>query len=385
MRTTQLEFDQPRGWSFPIDTEADLPDAQLVIVTGARQALGSPDLLPPLRERFPGASVVLCSSGADIAGDRVRDVGAVATAVQFAAARVRALQEDIRGREDSEAAGARLAARLPPSDLRHVLVFSEGLQVNGSALATGLAKALPPSVSVTGGLAGDGERFGQTVVGLDGPPAAGRVVVVGLYGHGLRIGMGSLGGWETFGSWWTVTRSDGNVVHELDGEPALTLYKRAIGAHAYALPSSGLLYPLHLEDAGDATNPQNPGIVRTLLAVDDRERTLTFAGAVPQGRRVRLMRATLDRLIDASSTAARGTLAGLRGSSPELVLLVSCIGRKLLLQRRVEEELQSARRVFGRQARFAGFYSYGELSPLTPSARCELHNQTMTITALAEA
>lgn len=385
MRTTQLEFHPHAGWSAPADADADLADAQLVLVTGDRQALGSPTLLPPLRERFPRSSIVLCSSGADIAGDRVREAGAVATAVHFAAAHVRAVQGEIRAREDSEAAGARLAAQLPPADLRHVLVFSEGLQVNGSALAAGLAGALPPTVSITGGLAGDGERFGETVVGLDAAPGAGRVVIVGLYGHGLRIGMGSLGGWETFGTWWTVTRADGNVVHEFDGEPALPVYKRAIGAHAYALPSSGLLYPLHLEGEGDHDGPAASGIVRTLLAVDHRERTLTFAGAVPQGRRVRLMRATLDRLIDASGAAATGSLSGLGGSSAQLVLLVSCIGRKLLLQRRVEEELQSARRVFGGQARFAGFYSYGELSPLTPSARCELHNQTMTVTAIAEA
>ena len=379
MRTKQLCHESNRGW---VDTEATndpLRDAQLVFVSGERTLLDGGQLLEPLHERFPEARIVAISSGGEIAGDRVLDGSAVATAIRFEHSRVHAVEESLADADESGQVARRIGRALPTLGLRHVLVFAEGLAVNGSALASGLAEVLPAGVTVSGGLAGDGERFVRTVVGLDASPQPGRVVAVGLYGDRLGIGMGSLGGWETFGPSWMVTRSSGNVLIELDGKPALPTYRQQIGPYSYALPASGLLFPIHLEGT---TGGQ--GNVRTLLSIDDERGSLTFAGDVPEGRRVRLMRASLDRLIDASGAAAQSSLAPLAHGSAEFVLLISCIGRKLLLQRRVEEEIRSARRVFGPAATFAGFYSYGELSPLTPSARCELHNQTMTITALSE-
>lgn len=378
MRATQLIFEGGQ-WAA---TAADAPsaaDAQLVLLFGDRQLLESGMPIAPLRSWFPRARIVTCSSGGDIIGDHVRDGVASATALHFESSDVVATMGELSDSRESGEVGERLASQLPAEGLRHVLVFSDGLRVNGSALADGFARGLPRGVTVTGGLAADGELFARTLVGLDGVPAEGRVVAVGLYGERLRVGMGSLGGWATFGPERTITRSMGNVLHELDGEPALAVYRRLIGSHAYGLPATGLLYPIEVRaDTG------NTSVVRTLLAVDESAGTLTFAGDVPEGRRVQLMRADLDSLIDAAGIAAQRTTSVQQGPSPQFVLLVSCIGRKLLLQRRVGEEVQSARRIFGADATFAGFYSYGELSPMTPSVRCELHNQTMTITTLSE-
>jgi hypothetical protein len=351
-----------------------------VLLFGDRLHLADENVIEPLRQRFPDAHIVSCSTGGEILGDLVLEDAVVATVLRFDATRVVPVERELHGPNESFAAGYALARELPEADLRHVLLFSEGLGVNGSALADGLAKGLPAGVTVTGGLAADGERFEKTVVGLDREPAPGRIVAVGLYGDGLRIGMGSLGGWENVGERFLVTRSEGNVLFELDGQPALTLYKKLIGAHAYGLPATGLLYPLNVV----STTPGEPGVVRTLLTVDEAAKSLTFAGDVPEGRFVQLMKANLDRLIDAAGGAASRSVESLEGSAPDFVLLVSCIGRKLLLQRRTGEEVRSARRVFGPQATLTGFYSYGELSPMTPSARCELHNQTMTITTLSE-
>lgn len=379
MRTSQLSFRPDGGWADDAQGSRKLLSAQLVLAFGDRALVERADVVDHLRDRFPDARLVLCSSGGEIAGESVLDDSVVATALEFDHTRIRAAACDLRCAEESFAAGQQLAQSLVGDDLRHVLVFAEGLRVNGSALANGLASGLPEGVTVTGGLAADGERFDRTVVGLDDRPAPGQAVAVGLYGDRLVVGMGSLGGWEPFGPEHTITRSSENVLIELDGQPALPIYKQLIGAHAYGLPATGLLYPLHVRGAGEGG-----GVVRTLLAVDQEAGSLTLAGDVPEGRRVRLMRANLDRLIDAAGGAARRSAPLRGGARPDFVLLVSCIGRKLLLQRRVHEELASARTVFGPSATFAGFYSYGELSPLTPAARCELHNQTMTITTLGE-
>ena len=96
------------------------------------------------------------------------------------------------------------------------------------------------------------------------------------------------------------------------------------------------------------------------------------------------MKANFDRLIDGATGAAGTGRVALGTATPELAILISCVGRKLVLKQRVEEEVESVRDVLGESVVLTGFYSYGEISPFTPGAKCELHNQTMTITTMAE-
>ena len=111
---------------------------------------------------------------------------------------------------------------------------------------------------------------------------------------------------------------------------------------------------------------------------------MTFAGDIPEGSYARLMKANFDRLIDGAAEAAKMSLDILGSFKPELVILISCVGRKLILKQRIEEEIEGVRDVLGNDACYTGFYSYGEISPSAGGAKCELHNQTMTITAFAE-
>jgi len=195
----------------------------------------------------------------------------------------------------------------------------------------------------------------------------------------LRVGFGSLGGWDPFGPERRVTRSEGNILYELDGSPALDLYEQYLGEHAAGLPASGLLFPLTVRQ-----HREEQGVVRTILAVNQATRSLTFAGDVPNGYYARLMRANFDRLLDGATGAAQTCFEAIGSRTPDVAILISCVGRKLVLKQRIEEEVESVQRVLGSEAVLTGFYSYGEISPFAPSARCELHNQTMTITTLSE-
>ena len=275
--------------------------------------------------------------------------------------------------------GAALAKAMPQEGLRHLLVLSDGLHVNGSKLVEGLESGLPPGVTVTGGLSGDGERFEQTLVVSDGLPESGTIGAVGFYGERLKIGFGSLGGWDPFGPERRITRSTANVLYELDGRSALDLYKEYLGEHAEGLPSTGRLFPLSLR-----TQEGETGVVRTIISIDERENSLTFAGNVPEGAYARLMMANLDRLVDGSMGAATISQNAIGERPAELAILISCVGRKLVLKQRIEEEVEGVRDVLGDSTPLTGFYSYGEISPFAPGARCQLHNQTMTITTLSE-
>ena len=259
-------------------------------------------------------------------------------------------------------------------------MLSDGLNVNGTELARGLQEELGPTVSVTGGLSGDADRFERTVVISCKGHGPNRVVALGLYGDAIRVGHGSLGGWDPFGPSRLVTKSSGNVLYELDGKPALDLYKRYLGEHADGLPATGLLFPLSVEIPGVSGE-----LVRTILGVDEASGSMIFAGDVPEGAMARLMKANFDRLIDGAAGAAQGTSDTLGDRSAELAVLISCVGRRLVLKQRVEEEIEAVRDVLGAETPLTGFYSYGEISPLVRDASCELHNQTMTITTFSEA
>jgi hypothetical protein len=358
-------------------TGPTLAKPQLALVFGSREALLAQATWDELAARYPGARLVGCSTAGEIAGGHVTDDAVVATGIELAHGRVAIAAVTLAEVADSRAVGARLAAELPHAELRHVLVISEGLKINGSALVTGLVAGLPAGVAVTGGLSGDGARFERTVVCLDRPAAGEQVVAIGLYGDRLHVGYGSKGGWEPFGVERTITRAEGNVLYELDGEPALDLYKRYLDNHAAGLPASGLLFPLTIRTGGGTP------VVRTILAVDEAARSLTFAGDVPVGYRARLMRASLERLVDGASGAATVSVEGAPAPAA-LALLVSCVGRKLVLKQRVEEEIETVRDVLGDAAVITGFYSYGEIAPFAIAAPCELHNQTMTVTTLSE-
>ncbi|MFN7946090.1 MAG: FIST N-terminal domain-containing protein [Blastocatellia bacterium] len=377
MKIEQRKWSCGEGWSGgPAEV---MEAAQVVFVFGSRDHLSSPDRLDELKHWFPRALIFGCSTAGEIIGSQVLDDSIVATAVSFEQTRISSSLVHVESLADSYAAGVRLGAQIEPAELSHVLVLSAGLNVNGTALIKGLTSQLPEHVTVTGGLAGDGARFESTLV-ICGQEVSGHAVAaLSLYGQRLKVGYGSMGGWDSFGPERLVTKSSGNVLAELDHKSALELYKQYLGEHACELPASGLLFPLSLR-----TENQGPGLVRTILAIDEQAQSMTFAGDIPEGSYVRLMRANFDRLIDGAVQAGQICQQALTRDTAELALLISCVGRKLVLRQRIEEEVEGVREVLGDHTALMGFYSYGEISPLLPTTRCELHNQTMTITTFAE-
>ncbi len=379
IRSEQLRWVAGERWQGIQSSKEPPTRADLLLVFGGRAAMCAPEPFAALAERYPGALVAGCSTAGEILGTVVSEESLVATALSFEATHLTLAVEEETTAKSGADLGSHLAAQLAASGLVHVLIFVDGIGVNGSELVRGLEAGLPAGVSVTGGLAGDGDRFAQTLVHWGAAYLLSGIVGIGFTGDRLRVGHGSLGGWDPFGPERRITRSRGNVLYELDSRPALELYRLYLGQQAEGLPATGLLFPLSLRAAEGET-----GVVRTIVGIDEDEGSLTFVGDVPEGQLARLMKANLDRLIDGAAGAAASTLSGLCGAPAEIALLISCVGRKMILNQRVEEEVEAACQVLGPEPALTGFYSYGEISPLLPHARCELHNQTMTITALAE-
>ena len=332
-----------------------------------------------LTRLFPRSCVTGCSGAGEVAGDRLEDHKAVITLCRFQKGRIKLITQKIDAIDDSFNCGKKLAETFPRDDLVGLYLISEGLLVNGTDLIGGVYAGLPDQVPVAGGLAGDGPHFKKTfVLGPQGP-TSGLVAAVGFYGPALTFSCAAEGGWIPFGPPRKITRSHANVLYEIDGKPALQLYREYLGKQAENLPASGLLFPMQLETQGLV----NRQVVRTLLAIDEAEQSMTFAGDMPQGASARLMQVGINNLIHAAKTAGEQCAALSHAETPVLSLVVSCVGRRLVMGEKTEDELEVIAGLLPAASVQAGFYSYGEIAP-GRQGLSELHNQTMTLTWISE-
>ena len=378
MKIEQTLWTHKDGW-YPKNPGNLVDSPQLVLVFDSSSNIKNKKLLNTVKKTYPDAQILGCSTAGEIINDKVIDNSLTTTAIHFENTDVKSVKIKIKDAGESYKAGKSLAKSLNQDDLAHVFVISEGININGSELVRGLTNSLPKHVTVTGGLSGDGEKFQKTHLLWNKTVYSNSIAAVGLYSKKLKVGYASLGGWDSFGPERLITKSEGNVLYELDGRSALQLYKKYLGEHAEGLPATGLLFPLSIRETED-----EKGVVRTILSVDEKNQSMTFAGDVPEGSYARLMKANFNRLIDGASGAAKTSFEAIGSNLPDLAILISCVGRKMVLKQRIDEEVEAVRDVLGNEAVFTGFYSYGEISPFTLNAKCELHNQTMTITTLSE-
>ncbi|MGB0525237.1 MAG: FIST signal transduction protein [Flammeovirgaceae bacterium] len=379
MKIAQRFWTARDGWELIEGDEEQARKAQLVFAFGGRKALEEKTHYEKLQVFFPNAQILTGSTAGEIIDVEVHDDSIVATGIQFEHTQIETAIVPVNDRESYEV-GKTLAGKISHQDLKHIFILSDGGKVNGTDLIRGFKENVPTNVTITGGLAGDAANFSRTLVGLNAAPDEGNVACVGFYGDRLKIGFGSVGGWDPFGPDRIITKSDKNVLHELDGKPALELYKTYLGEQAEKLPGSALLFPLSMRKSIE----DKEEVVRTILTIDEAQQTMTFAGDLPEGNITRLMKANFDRLVDGAHKAAEGSVSTIGSFIPELALLISCVGRKLVLGQRIEDEVESVREVIGDEPIITGFYSYGEIAPSLGTVNCKLHNQTMTITLMAE-
>ncbi len=361
------------AWSAPFPAMDS--EQTLVLVFGAADLGEREELFSRLAAEYPSSHLIGCSTAGEIDQERIWDESLTVAIVQFERTAVRRAHAMLERAKDSYIAGRELAARLRAPDLRAVFVLSCGTDVNGSELVRGLNAQLPADVVVTGGLAGDGDRFGQTWVMSNGRTSPGAAVAIGLYGDAVRVSCGSQGGWDAAGFESVVTCAAGNLVYELDGRPALERYREALGERASELPGCAVEFPLEI------VTPDGSTVTRTVLGVDEDKQALVLAGEMPVGARAKLMQASSERLIFGARAA--GAAIG-EHHGPTLALAVSCIGRRLVLGERAREEVAATLQRLPRGTQQIGFYAYGEVAPAQDSARSGLHNQTMTLTVLSE-
>ncbi len=376
MKSTIYEY-VDGGWSAPFDTSADGENSVVLIFADSDVAL----IEKPLKEvsdAYPKAVLMGASGAGMIIDDMIGDGILSAMVIQFEKTRVQLHYQEVKESQDSLEAGYKLAESFDKEGLKSLFVLSDGLHVNGSKLAEGMGTVLGGEVVITGGLAGDGDSFEKTWILVDRVPREHYICALGLYGEAIEIGYGTGGGWQQIGPLRTITKSKENTLYEIDQKPALGIYKEYLGERAQYLPASGLLFPIKL--IGEDGNSK----IRTVLAINEEDQSITFAGDLPEGSTISLTTSNFSSLVEGASYAAGMIDTEKFDTIPSKVsIAISCVGRKLVMKQRTEDELEAVKETLGEDTRQIGFYSYGEISPAN-FGKCDLHNQTMTLTVLGE-
>lgn len=377
MKTIQLKKQKDEVWEY-LSPKETLKNP-LVLVFGNRYLLENKHIYKELKTMFPDGDIVFGSTCGDISSQSVTEQGILVTAIEFEKSSFLIKTSNVLDSGlDSFKTGNNLIEQFPSKGLKYVFVISEGSFINGSQLTNGMNSSVNKNILITGGLCGDDARFEKTIASYNENPKEGEIVAIGFYGETLEVTFSIHGGWTPFGPERTVTKSESNVLYELDGQPALDLYKKYLGDKSEELPGAALLYPLNVKTTSDKQS-----IVRSILNINEDDNAMILAGDIPEKSKVQLMMTNVDNIANASERAAKQALE-IRENKPQLAFLVSCIGRKLVLDQRVEEEIEEVLEVVGENTTILGFYSYGEIAPFHGENSCKLHNQTMTITLLSE-
>ncbi len=377
MKIVQASKLENQDWKF-LQDKIELKNP-LVLVFANRFLLEDENVIADIRNQFPYEHIVFGSTSGEIICCNVNDNSISVTAIEFEKSSFVVKNGNILDYDKkAKPLGEALFNEMPKENLKHLFVVSEGSFVNGSSLINGIEINKSSLISLTGGMCGDDARFEKTLASYKENPKEGEVVLIGFYGETLDISFASFGGWIPFGPERKITKSKSNILFEIDDIPALDLYKKYLGDKAEELPQASLLYPLNVTPEGK-TDP----VVRTILSINNENNSMVLAGDVPVNSRVQLMMASIDGIAEGAQHAAEIAMEK-RKNAPQIALIVSCVGRKLVMNQRVEEEIEQVREIIGENIPIAGFYSYGEMAPFNGDSSCELHNQTMTLTLISE-
>lgn len=365
-------------WDTALNFQLDSRNTLIIIFSTSNHKKIKEPLLE-ITNNYPNSIIIGASSAGEIFQSNIYDDSLSVAIMMFEHTRLKHNLCQLISADTSYSNGVTIANKLKNNDLKGIFILSEGLNVNGSQLTDGISSVIDSKIQITGGLAGDGDRFEKTWIISNGVPKSNHVCAVGFYGEHIHIESSSKGGWDSIGLHRIITKSKNNILYELDNKPALEIYKRYLGDKAAGLPATGLLFPLELKQS---TRPKESKI-RTILAVNETDNSITFAGDMPEGNIVTFMKANFDRLINGAGEAAEELNLNKYKKQDILSIAISCVGRRLVLKSKIEEELDAVLDILPSKIKQVGFYSYGEISPLV-SGTCDLHNQTMTLTLIWE-
>jgi hypothetical protein len=273
-------------------------------------------------------------------------------------------------------------------DALSLLIFPNGMGGDGVKVIQGIHSVLGTEFEIAGGYMGDDERFEQTFQYYNGQVYVDAIPGLLICGKdGFRTGIGVRSGFQSIGNRFHCTDAQGNVVKKFDDERALDFYKEFLGEErSKRLPGICLEYPFGLIDDKASIGGKEYFQLRCGLSVDHAKGTISLAASIPEGSAITLTTASRGEIINGARLAAEQAKASLGGASPRAILMFSCVGRKLVLGRRTQEEISAVQKILGNDVPLIGFYTYGEIGPIDKTeaalSTTKFHNETVVLWVL---
>lgn len=371
MKVTQLTIESLQEININLDFKPTL----ILCFSSLSERQIQPFLIQ-LKNQFPHVPCIGCSSGGDILETTINYSALSLTFIEFETTQIEIELSHFKVTKEKFTS---LENPLNTSLLKHMLVFTD-LQSSDFNFINHLQCQLPSHIKVSGGVAAANllEKNNNTYIIYEDKTYKNAAIYIGLYGDNLSINYGSHAGWDSYGIERVATKSEGNILYELNGESAASIYKRYLDSLGEKLPEATISYPLSVRFSEN----ERP-IIRTVIGLNEMDGSIELAGDIPMYSSVKLMKANLDRIISGAKKSAENSI-DTHIKTPQLAIVISCIGRQVILEQLVNEELEVIKETLGDTCHLSGFYSYGEFAPLSETCQGVLHNQTMTITTISE-
>ncbi len=329
-----------------------------------------------LREKFPNAEIVIFSTSGHFISSKIHDNEPVVSALELETSSFEVKNYTNADYETNLAMGNAIGNDVRNS-VKGVCIISDGGMVNGTRLIHGINSKINCEVPIFGGMAGDSTRFKKTLVGLNSDPKSGEVVAITFYGDSLEIKSNCDSGWNSLGLEFKITSSVENKLFELNHKNAYdVLYEFLAPDNQEDFAKTTLYYPFLLVEDGIGN------VIRTPILVDHENKSLTYAGDMPEGAIVKLMKSGTMQLLDSTVDVAKYCVS--ENQKPSFIFATSCVGRRVVLDDMANEEFTELQSVFGTESHYFGFYSYGEFSRTGVEENCKLHNQTLAVAVITE-
>jgi hypothetical protein len=261
-----------------------------------------------------------------------------------------------------------------------MMILPDGLAGNLSPLVRGIYDTSGANVRLVGGSAGDDFQFKSTYQIFNDKVTSDGVCGI-LFPPEIKIGIGIKHGWSPIGELMVVTKSEGNILYELNNRPALDVYFEALNKPADNVTQMYLTEvsetsPIGIVEVG------GKHLIRHLYAPTP-ERGIACFGDIPQESIVSIMSGDKTTLIKSAEEASLEAISAIGGRNVKAVIVFDCVSRVFILKEKVNEEIEAIKKVLGRDIPIFGFYTYGEIGAFE-GGQPTFHNKTIIVCTIAE-
>lgn len=270
-------------------------------------------------------------------------------------------------------------------DINMVMIIASGIDIAADKTIEGIESVLGP-VPIFGGTSSDNMKAISSFQFIDQEILERGIILIGFSDASLSIHTRAHHGNIPIGRPFTVTKSEGNRVLEIDEKPAWPYITTKLGLTESAHPGQmivigGLGQMIPQDEQEDYDNPH---ILRAILSKDENNLSFYLPVDCPKGTNLWLTRRDEDLILGGLDKMIHKLQIDIEGRQLVAIFHTDCAARgKEMFNQSVKEEMvrkMQSSLCRGQEIPWLGMYGFGEFASLI--GRNRFHNYTTSIYAL---